>query len=583
MANHPLPENWDDPSMRLSVVDLSNLVEGVVGPPRDRSIEPVQEFIQHLSPRLVSLRWVAGKKREAFAPALFLFGWRRRSAIADVPSLLPADGWSVASLIPSTDRLRRHFGATWDPTTLPDSWPKILYEAIDDVANALWHLRGGMTVSAALIARSLLERWTMNVAHEFGLQRYEGEDDAAYISRTWASYPQLGVAEGVGEWWSWLSELLHGRQGAVAPEGAVTHAIALADADNVDLHVSIARVLELTMRQIRGGLSVLAEADGLTETIPIFQCRAPKFAPAREPFSLTSAFLPLDYYETYRVRSEQWSQLAAIYRTNVEDDSWKLTTGFNAVMTCEALLERRGRAVERARFAFDEEKTTLGHEFDPGLLASKIFRFISIAQMARLLATEALAHERDALVVAAQAIDGAAQLWLEDSDYALGCLRVLLEQTARLRVHRLKPERAERMEQALRTPSSRWISAAGWGRLAVLMRAVNEFAHIGLRTRRSGARRVLQRLQMDGNGPQTSRGDALMSVAYMLAFELHDRLSAEPAVAAAFTETVTLLDADGHRARLEAYLSKAHAWRDESFGSADFVPADEFLRETGSE
>ncbi len=196
MANHPLPENWDDPSMRLSVVDLSNLVEGVVGPPRDRSIEPVQEFIQHLSPRLVSLRWVAGKKREAFAPALFLFGWRRRSAIADVPSLLPADGWSVASLIPSTDRLRRHFGATWDPTTLPDSWPKILYEAIDDVANALWHLRGGMTVSAALIARSLLERWTMNVAHEFGLQRYEGEDDAAYISRTWASYPQLGVAEG---------------------------------------------------------------------------------------------------------------------------------------------------------------------------------------------------------------------------------------------------------------------------------------------------------------------------------------------------------------------------------------------------
>ncbi|MBW9120781.1 hypothetical protein JNB63_11815 [Microbacterium trichothecenolyticum] len=561
--------------MRLSVVNLDDMVGGVTMPPKDPKIEPLQDFIQHLSPRLNSLRWVAEKKPEAFAPALFSFGIRRRVQIADAPSLLPPDGWAVAMLVPAADRLRRHFGANWDPMALPSTWPNILYEAVDDVMTGLWHLRGGMTVSAALIARSLLERWTLNVAHHFEIEREPGEDDAEYISRVWRSYGHPTIPEEVGAWWSWLSELLHGRDGNAAFGTDNSRAIQLVDSDNVSLHSSISRILELSLRQVRGGLSALAEAEELTDTIAIFQCRAPQLSPMDEPFPLTEAFLPLEYYESYRVRSEQWVQLASIYRTNVEDESWNLTTGFSPVMACEALLERRGRAVERARLAFEDEKRLRLADFDPGMLASKLFRFISIAQMGRILANDASAHERASLVTAAQAIDGAAQLWLEDSDYSMGCLRVLLEQTARLRVHRLKPDRAARLEAAYRTPSSRWISAAGWGRLAVLMRAVNEFAHIGLRTRRAGARRVLQRLQVEEDGLQTSRGDALMSVVYMFAFELHARLSVEPVVASAFTRTVTLLDEDGHVARLESYLQKAHAWRQEDFGSPDFVAANQ--------
>lgn len=569
--------------MRVSLVNLNDLVEGVSMPPKDPKIEPLEDFIQHLSPRLNSLRWVAEKKPEAFAPALFSFGLRRRRKIGDTPSLLPLDGWSVAMLVPAADRLRIHFGADWDPMALPTTWPHILYEAIDDVVNALWHLRGGMTVSAALIARSLLERWTLNVAHEFDLERDEDEDDATFISRVWRSYHHPSVPRDVGEWWSWLSELLHGRKGdaALGPDSA--HAVVLVDSANENLHSSISRILELSLRQVRGGLSILAEEEDLADTIGVFQCHAPPLSSWEEPFPLTTAFLPLDYYEAYRNRSEQWVQLAAIYRGNVEDDSWELTTRFNPVMACEALFERRGRAVERARLAFEDEKVQLADEFNPGLLASKMFRFVSIAQMGRILAASAPEHERDALVTASQAVDGAAHLWLEDSDYSLGCLRVLLEQTARLRVHRLKPERAARMEAAFRTPSSRWISAAGWGRLAILMRAVNEFAHIGLRTRRSGARKVLQRLQTESNGPQTSRGDALISVVYMFAFELHARLSGEPAIAAAFTKTVALLDEDAHAVRLESYLNRAHAWRDESFGSPDFVAADEYLRQSESD
>ena len=295
-----------------------------------------------------------------------------------------------------------------------------------------------------------------------------------------------------------------------------------------------------------------------------------------EPFPLTTAFLPLEYYEAHRNRSEQWVQLAAIYRTNVEDDSWKLTTRFSPVMAIEALFERRGRAAERARYAFENEKTVMGDDFDPGVLASKMFRFVSIAQMARLLATQAQGHERDALSAAAQAVDGAAHLWLEDSDYSMGCVRVLLEQTARLRVHRLKGARAARLEERSRTSASRWLSDAGWGRLAVLMRAVNEFSHLGLRTRRSGAREVLSLLQLESQELETGRGSALLSVVYMLAFEMHARLGDEPEMAALFTDTVTLLDEKEHVTRLEAYLQKAHDWRHTAFGEPDLVSPEEY-------
>lgn len=560
-------------SFRLSAIVLDDLIDGVSMPPMDPKITDLQEFIANVAPRLEGLRWVARNKPEAFAPSLFSFGLRRRNQVSDTPSLLPPGGWAVAMLIPAADRLRRHFGADWDPFAVPTTWPRILYEAIDDVVAALWHLRGGMTVSAALIARSLLERWTLNVAHEFGLARDQDEDDAAFISRVWRSYDDPSIDSGIGEWWGWLSELLHGRAGGPALGLDSDQSIDLDDPENERLHSSISRILELTLRQIRGGLSTLAKSEGLEDTIAVFQCRAPQVASTGEPFPLTLAFLPLEYYEAHRVRSEQWVQLAAVYRSSVEDDSWRLTTTFSPVMACEALLERRGRAVERARLAFENEKEQLAEDFNPGHLASKMFRFVSIAQMGRILAAKVSSHQRVALVTASHAVDGAAHLWLEDSDYSLGCIRVLLEQTARLRVHRLKPDRAARME-AFKTPSSRWISAAGWGRLAVLMRAVNEFAHIGMRTRRAGARRVLQRLQMSPDSPQTSRGDALMSVVYMLAFELHARLDGEPAIAAAFTATVTLLDEDAHLSRLESYLNNAHAWRDETFGAPDLVRAD---------
>lgn len=561
--------------MSFSAIDLEGFIGGTQLPAKLPRLDVDQELLRSLSPRLISLKWAAKNRPQSFAPALFLFSVRRREAIAGMPDLLPAQGWSALALIPAADHLRIRLGASWDPLPRRGTWPDHLYNAVDDAVAAYWYLRAGLPVPAAVIARTLLERWTLSVAHHHGLERGPTEADEAFISRVWSKYPHHDIPRDAGRWWGWLSELLHARPGSQAFGIDAAAAITLSPKSNIPHHIAIGRVTELCLRQIRGGLTTLAEEHGATDALLSLQVPAPHWLPTDEPFPLMSAHLPLEYYEAHRWRSEQWTQLAGIYRQNVlDDEAWGLTTGFHPVMTIEAFLERRGRAVERARLAFKSEIDELGAKFDPGYLASKIFRFMSIAQMARLVIATASPLETNALLVAAQAVEGATYQWLEDSDYALGCIRVLLEQTARLRVHRLKASRARRLEEIGRPTSSRWISEAGWSRLAVLMRAVNEFAHLGVRTRRRGARDILEKLQGADRDPRTSRGDAVESVIYMFAFELHARLAQEDAGAAkVFTESVTLVDEESHIERLERYLDNANRWRMYDFGDPDSPPS----------
>ena len=91
-----------------------------------------------------------------------------------------------------------------------------------------------------------------------------------------------------------------------------------------------------------------------------------------------------------------------------------------------AFVERRGRAIDVAREAFAAEAQALGDNFDPGSLNARLFRYIGIAEMARLLAdVTAPGAERSALHAAASALESAWYVWLEDSDLSLGCVRVL--------------------------------------------------------------------------------------------------------------------------------------------------------------
>lgn len=122
---------------------------------------------------------------------------------------------------------------------------------------------------------------------------------------------------------------------------------------------------------------------------------------------------------------------------------------------------------------------------------------------------------------------------------------------------------------------ARWIEAAGWKRLAVLGRALGEFAHISFRARWSGARDALAALQAsDTPRPDsTARGHALDASAYLLAHEVAARLDhACPAVAAAFRARVTLLDADKHERYVEELLQRSLDQRATDFGPPDILP-----------
>jgi hypothetical protein len=553
-------------------IDHSDLIDGEKLPARDKRLDEIRQMAAAMTPRLKSLLWAARKQPAAFAPALFLFQRKRWTKTRHDATLLPAGGWSVLALIPAIDQLRESLGANWDPMAGPSSWTGMLFEAADDVVQAIWMLRVGATAPAALVTRTLLERWTHNVAHHHQISRLSSESEIDFMSRVWQTYSPYGVSAHVGSWWGTLSEIAHGRQTSGRLGLTIVGAISRDPLNNVDIHKGICEVLELCLRQVRGGLTRVVVDAGQPQYVPILQTPAPQNAMGDEPFNLTEAYEDLDYYEANKVMSERWTQLAVLYRRNVRDPERRLFERFDRVLTVEALLERRGRAIERARHAFKSESELAGSEFDPGHLAARLFRYGCIAELARQLAHDGDDAEALTLFTAAQCLESAVHLWLEDSDYSMGCVRIVLEQTARLRVHRLKKSRALKMETRGDTSASRWLEEAGWRRLSILLRATNEFAHLGSKTRRGGARNALLHIQVNDPHENTSRGGALQNVAYLLGFELHARLLEQsPEAAACFTESVTLVDEAEQLAHLERYLANAYAIRDLDFGEPDFT------------
>jgi hypothetical protein len=240
------------------------------------------------------------------------------------------------------------------------------------------------------------------------------------------------------------------------------------------------------------------------------------------------------------------------------------------------MLERRGRAVQRARDAFAAEQESFGDEFDPQSLEWRLFQNIAIGESAFLAAGWVSGYEADALRAAAAALHSSWWLWLEDTDDAMTCVRGVLEQTCRARAHRVKPGRAARIEDmGAAASTARWLETVGRKRLAVLGRALGEFAHISFRARWSGARDALAALQADDiPGPDsTARRHVLEVSAYLLAHEVAARFDAAcPAVAAAFRVRVTQLDADEHERQIEELLQRSLKLRSADFGQPDLRP-----------
>jgi hypothetical protein len=223
-----------------------------------------------------------------------------------------------------------------------------------------------------------------------------------------------------------------------------------------------------------------------------------------------------------------------------------------------ALIERRGRAVEWAQFAFvaEHEATEMGFE---GLAhgMALLFRLSSIAEAARFASNHASTDASNALRVAAMALDSATPLWLEDDDGMFICLRGIIEQTAQARTWRTKPAQATRL-LAEQPSAARWVAKAGWGRLNPMLHAVGEFAHVSFEDRREAARDRLKGVLPQPAAYSRLRGDTLDAAALVLADEVAARLDdLDARLGAAFRREITLISRSDHEAQLESVLQRA--------------------------
>jgi hypothetical protein len=526
----------------------------------------------------------------------------RRAVFGRCPGLLPAQARMALALIPAADAVLTRAGAGWSPA--PDcwgrpTWPDMLRWGLDKAADTCRLLRVGLTFGALVLARAQLERWTLNVAAHHKVSAItDTESEADYIRRVWSVYPQVSESIDLGLAWCELSEWLHGRGSIVAALSEIGDAANLTrpgtpaggpgagslPADRelsaiLGIHARVGTVAEVVMRQVRGGVSLLArELYGDKFTPALQMTLKPDEKHSTEPPGLAAVLGALDYDRVFGEAGEQAVGAAIAYRAFVDHDGTTglLASGTSPGLTMGALLERRGRAVQRARHAFAAEKKSFGESFDPQSLEARLFQNIAIGEAAYLAAEWATGHEADALRTAAAALHSAWWLWLEDTDDAMTCVRGVLEQTCRARAHRIKPTRAARIEVIGPAASTaRWLETAGRKRLAVLGRALGEFAHVSFRARWSGARDALAALQADDTArpDSTARRHALEVSAYLLAHEVAARFDAAcPAVGAAFRARVTQLDAAEHERQIEELLQRSLKLRGADFGQPDFSP-----------
>jgi hypothetical protein len=440
-------------------------------------------------------------------------------------------------------------------------WPTQLVMSVDSAVEVVRFLLAGQVVGAGIMVRSLLERWTANLAFTRGMARAPSEPYSTYLDRVWDVY---GL-HGIGDAYSQLSETLHGRGGLLPAMQWEAEMLMEPTPPGDIMFGPVTRALDAVLRQLRGAVATIAQERGWDadwrrqQSWPIVT--GVELRSARHAFSL----FPLTI-ENAREWEPRLASSARAYDNGLADLPPRPTEDAVARLSLLAFLERRHRAASRARSAFDAEIAYLGDDFNPRALEGRDQRYVLVSEMAALLARwEEDPRPAAALNTASAAVRSGFWMWLEDRDQSLVCTRVILESTARARVWRLKPGRAERVEaRGSAARLSDWAEEAGWRRLAALLQGLGEFAHFSHRSKFADARQLLSDLQMPdeaGEDPSlTTRGNLLDRVVYLLAIEVRARLSdLSPNIAAAFGSLVALDDPDEEARETERWFGRVWA------------------------
>jgi len=504
----------------------------------------------------------------------------RAETHSEESDLLPPLAWKAGYALGAADHVLEQLGAPWFLEDVGDSdqenWLAQLRRGLDTCARICWCLRFGYTLAGVALARWFLERWTYNVAFSYEIGKVEGEDDVSYMNRVWARYPESMKSEDVGRYWSDLSELLHGRSVRLGSED-VRITLDLDKAKRAELHDMVLRAAEVPLRQVRGCISVLADEQGVaTDARPYLQAPVDLFADAPSPPDFLSIFShPLDLDHVSSQDARQLTSWGNTYRKMIArgKQSPLTLTGFHSWMSVE---ERWVRFTDEARLFFELEAERTGDAFEPDVLRGLLAQYRAITEMAEFVAEDFVGSGHgQALQAAAAAMESAWVLWLQDVDDSLIAMRSVLESTARARVHRLKPVKANTFEaRGSSVTPHRWLEAAGWGRLSSFARALGEFSHLQERSRHDESRELLtaiQRTAVSGLEVYTGRARALEEISRMLAHEVAATLDqTDPHLGAQFRARVLLETVDETETHLASWLDRALQFRSHSFGEANY-------------
>lgn len=467
------------------------------------------------------------------------------------------------------------------PASFHGNAPAHLAWGLESAVSACRLLLAGQAVGAAVVARQQLERWTLLLARITGVERQPREPLQEFIARCWSSHAMDQVGEEAirtavsaaadpfvdGEptpdsdvpghehidlsdgtevcplnVYVHLSEMIHGD---LFRETVDWEANDLLDPTSLpteaqDAVAAVCDALSLNVIQLRTATSAVCASRGHAEQAVLLQragdrvekltrrpedhgradtgsqpMTRPKL-PALMPLTVNEG-LDAEPIEYLARRSANYAQVLArelpagrLYR-----DDEMLTLAFTA---------HRHASAMAAAAMLDREKLYYGEEFEPMNLVGRGVTYVLVAEIAALCSrwTDRLPHLAAAAAAVSSSLRSAYWLWLEDDDRAMATLRCTLEQTARIRVWRIKPEKAEKLETSLGTTPRDWLETAGWRRLSVLGRALSEFAHAHPGSRWDGARNLLTALQINPDekiAPFTARGSALDFVATLAARE----------------------------------------------------------------
>lgn len=487
------------------------------------------------------------------------------------------------------------------PSDYTGSWPDHLRFGVDSIHQSVRFLLAGQMIPAAIIARGQLERWTENRGFSLGLKRQDDESSLEYVERVWTFRPLAAFKREPLR----SSVEVHGRR--IEPRATMRKLLALIHGesfteasmwgnerfqglppDAVGAAALISDALLLSFHQLSACIANWLEEEcnekRLADTVRHMRPPNPDYGVQIPPQLIWPANLLLLQTQN----AEVVHRLGATYEAVLRGERPEGRLYHDGEMAVLCFAHYRSRCLSFAATGYARETELYGprthdHQLPyelPPVLTSEI-----AAALSSWLPADS--PQRAAAAAVSDGLRGAYWLWLEDDQRAMGALRVVLEQISRLRVWRLKPQQAEKLEDNANV--TRWLEKAGWRRLAPLNRALGEMSHFHGKVHWGAAFELLVQLNIGeavDEAPHTARRHALQVVTRLASRELRDQVrNLDASVATALDAIAAEIFAGGPTVdrRLDEYLDHAHSLRSHSFPAASEWHGPAHVEEVGSE